>query len=117
MHHHHAENKDCQQAGEPSKSGRVGAARIQTCSDDEDFAVLDLGGGYCSSSDGSDEGWRPHNDAANTYQAPRCEHPHISTTVIQVPTCWTVHAQGSLERPLSVQRATLAQRLKELQLT
>ena len=76
--HHHAEKKVPQQAGEPSKSDRMGVARIQTCSDDEDFAVLDLGGGYCSSSDGSDEGWRPHNDAAITYQAPRCEYHHMS---------------------------------------
>ncbi|CAL8461957.1 g1488 [Coccomyxa elongata] len=64
-------NKAHQQAGEPSKSGLVNAARIQTCSDDEDFAVLDLGGGYCSSSDGSNEGWRPTDDAATTYHAPR----------------------------------------------
>ncbi|BDA41322.1 hypothetical protein COCOBI_02-1020 [Coccomyxa sp. Obi] len=64
-------NNKCQQVGEQSKLGLVGAARIQTCSDDEDFAVLDLGGGYCSSSDGSDDGWRPTTDAATTYQAPR----------------------------------------------
>ena len=49
----------------------LAAARIQTCSDDEEYAVLDLGGGYCSSSDGSGDYWGPADDGPRTYQAPR----------------------------------------------
>jgi hypothetical protein len=48
------------------------AAMIRTCSDDEDYAVLDLGGGYCSSSDGSGDGWHGGRDEDRIYQAPRC---------------------------------------------
>lgn len=43
---------------------------MRTCSDDEDYAVLDFPG-YNSSSDGSMEGWGPSQDKDHTYAAPR----------------------------------------------
>lgn len=48
------------------------AAMIRTCSDDEEYAVLDLGGGHCSSSDGSGDGWHSGRDEERIYLAPRC---------------------------------------------
>lgn len=57
---------------EPAPVLLAAAARIQTCSDDEEYAVLDLGGdAYCSSSGGSSDYWAAAEDGPRTYQAPR----------------------------------------------